>query len=97
LLRDEPERRAKDGLAAALSVIADDEHIDDLLALVRDRQYGPSRAFFLEKIARSRDPRAQAVFSECASDPEMAQVHDDILARRSRNARRRQKRRGDQS
>jgi hypothetical protein len=95
--RDEHELRAKDGLAAALSVIADDEHIDDLLALVRDRQYGSSRAYFLEKIAKSRDPRAQAVFSECANDPELVQFYNDIMARRSRNARRRQKRRDDQS
>lgn len=81
LYRDEDERDAKDGLAVAISVVADDKVIDEVLALVRDARHGPSRILLLRALERSRDPRAGAALMELGTDPELNREIQVILRR----------------
>jgi len=63
--------RAKDGLAVAISAVADEDLIDDVIALVRDERQGPSRVLLLDALDRSKDRRAHEVLREMASDPDL--------------------------
>lgn len=81
LYRDEGEKDAKDGLAVAISVVADDEVIDEVLALVRDVRHGPSRVLLLSALERSEDPRARAALMELGTDPELKKEIQVILRR----------------
>ena len=81
LYRDEGERDVKDGLAVAISVVADDEVLDEVLALVRDERHGPSRILLLGALERSEDPRARAALMELGTDPEMKKEVQAILRR----------------
>jgi hypothetical protein len=47
---------AKDGLAAAIAAVADDEVIDQVIGLARDATHGDSRLLLLRALARSKDP-----------------------------------------
>ena len=60
MFQEEPAERAKDGLAVAISASADDDVIDDVIALARDRRNGPSRLLLLRALERSTVPRARA-------------------------------------
>jgi len=84
LYRDEEERDAKDGLAVAISAIADDEVIDDVLELVRDEQYGPSRILLLSALERSSEPRARAALVSLGNDPQLREEIQVILRRLKR-------------
>jgi hypothetical protein len=81
LYRDEGERDAKDGLAVAISVVADDEVIDEVLALVRDERHGPSRILLLGALERSEDPRARAALMELGTDAELKKEIQIVLRR----------------
>jgi hypothetical protein len=61
--------RTQQGLAVALSNIADDEVMDDLIALGREPQLGASRALLLDALRRSRLARARTALMEFANDP----------------------------
>lgn len=77
LYLSEPESRTKQGLAVALSNMADDQMLDHIVALARDPSHGDSRVLLLEGISRSRLPQAQAALAELRSDP---LLRDEILA-----------------
>ncbi|MBK8010186.1 MAG: hypothetical protein IPK13_02490 [Deltaproteobacteria bacterium] len=81
LYRNEGERDAKDGLAVAISVVADDEVIDEMLGLVRDERHGPSRILLLSALGRSEDPRTRAALMELGTDPELKKEIQVILRR----------------
>ena len=66
-----PTTRAKQGLAAAIAVAADDEVIADVIELIRDVDQGPSRGLLLRALKRSRDPAADQTISDLASDPDL--------------------------
>lgn len=78
---NEQEVRAKDGLAVAISAIANDEVISDLIALVRDTQQGPSRLLLLRALERSSDPKAYVTLVELATDPDLSKEVQVILRR----------------
>jgi len=83
LYRDERETRAKDGLAVAIAAATDDEHIDDVIALVQDTRHGSSRLLLLMALERSRDPRARAALLGLDADPELAKEAKRVLHRPS--------------
>lgn len=72
LFREERDRRAKDGLAVAISEAADDTVIDDVIDLARDTEQGSSRVLLLRALERSVDPRAKVTLTELAKDPDLS-------------------------
>jgi len=87
LYREEKNERVKDGLAAAVAAAADQEVIGDVIALARDRQYGPSRLLLLDALERSKDPRAHAALRELKDDPDLVKEIRVILRRLERRKR----------
>jgi hypothetical protein len=81
LYRREPENRAKDGLAVALSNIADDEVMTELISLARDARYGGSRILLLDALRRSRLPQARRALMKCGKDPVLQKEVQRILSR----------------
>jgi len=62
---------AKSGLAAALSAIATDGVIEELVTLVKDRTNGSSRLLLLNGLRKSKSSIAKTAIDELASDPEL--------------------------
>lgn len=91
LYKAEPEGRAKDGLAVAIGVTADDDMIDQVIALARDRRNGPSRLLLLRALEKSKDPRARAALMELGTDPDLQKEIPVILRRLARRRSRRNK------
>lgn len=81
LYRNEDTKDAKEGLAVAISAVADDDVIDEVIALVRDTRHGQSRLLLLSAFERSADPRARAALMELCSDPDMKKEIQVILRR----------------
>ena len=84
LYREEHEVRSKDGLAVAIAAASNDELIDDVIALAKDKAQGPSRVLLLGALARSAEPRARAALSDLASDPDLTEEIQIILRRLKR-------------
>ena len=84
LYRTEEGRRTKDGLAVAIANIADDETIDELIALARDPQNGDSRVLLLFALERSRLPHARQALIELGRDPVLEKEARIILRRLKR-------------
>jgi len=83
LYRDEPAGNdAKDGLAAALAAVSDDDVVDELVSLARDPAHGESRILLLLGLKRSRAPRARAALEEFAGDPVLGQEARALLSGR---------------
>jgi HEAT repeat protein len=87
---DEQEARAKSGLAVTVAATADNETIEELIALARDSRHGSSRVLLLRALDRSSDPRARAALVGLATDPELKLEVEFLLRRpvkprRSRN------------
>jgi hypothetical protein len=78
----EQEPRVKDGLAVALAAIADDQLIDAVIELARERRQGPSRLLLLSALDRSSEPRARAALMELGTDAELKKEIQFILRRR---------------
>ena len=76
---------AKDGLAVALSVIATEAVMDELIALAKDRSQGSSRIFFVKPLMRSKSEAAKRAIEELSSDP---QLEKEIAIRLKNRARR---------
>jgi hypothetical protein len=87
LYREERQRRTKDGLAVAISGIATDDVIGDVIALARNRKHGTSRGLLLSALERSKDPRARQALMELGTDPELQKEIQLILRRRKRAGR----------
>lgn len=81
LYRQETVRRTKDGLAVAISNIADDETLDDVIALARDATHGESRVLLLHTLERSRLPKARKALMELGGDPMLKKEVQRILNR----------------
>jgi hypothetical protein len=59
-------------LHLAIAAAADVSVLDDLVGLVIDRRrHGPHRSFFIDALARIRDPRARAALHEMKNDPDL--------------------------
>lgn len=82
LYREEGESDAKLGLAAAISVAADNEVMDDVIDLLREKRHGSSRILLLRALDRSKSPGSHAALEELRSDPELAKEINAILRKR---------------
>ena len=49
--------QAKFGIGCAFAACADDDVIDDVIALVQEPRHGENRAVFLKKLAESSSPK----------------------------------------
>jgi len=87
LYREENGRRTKDGLAVAISGIATDEVIEDVIALARDKRNGPSRVLLLYALERSKNPRALQALMELGTDPQLQKEVQNIFKRKKRSRR----------
>lgn len=84
---EEREIRVKDGLAAAVAAVADSEVLDDVVALARDTENGPSRVLLLSALGRSKESRAREALLGLESDPELTAEVQVILRRLARRKR----------
>ncbi len=91
LFREETEKRAKDGLAVAISAAADDEVIAEVISLARETQHGSSRVLLLRALERSTAPQARAALLDLGADPGLAKEVQAIFKRLSRKAKRKRK------
>ncbi len=83
LYREEPvDTNAKDGLAVALSAIADRKLIDELIGLARDEKMGDSRILMFEELKRSRASQARAALEDLCDDPRIGGAARRRLGRR---------------
>ncbi len=81
---DEPEDRARSGLAAAIAANADDEVIGDVIALARDVRQGSSRMLLVSALETSADPRARVALTDLGTDPHLTKEIKVILGRLKR-------------
>jgi len=63
---------SKQTIGRAIAAASDDEVLDDLIALVRDKKHGANRIALLDPLVRSSDPRAHSVLLELREDPELS-------------------------
>jgi hypothetical protein len=83
---DLPRGNLKDGLATALSVIADRTVFDEVVSLLNDRSLGITRSAFVSYLAQSRDPRRWQILEELKNEPELKEeVTRRLQARDKRN------------
>jgi hypothetical protein len=87
LYEKEQGRRAKSGLAVALSHVAGDVELRELIELAKRRENGESRILLLDALERSRLPQAQKALMELGADQELAKEVQAILARRRKKKR----------
>ena len=92
LYRDEPDHDVKDGLAAAIAGVANDDLIGEVIDLARDTSLGAGRLLLLSALERSKDPRARAALQDLATDPDLTLEIQDIFKRFARKQARRAKR-----
>lgn len=84
LYREEQENRAKDGLAVAIAAAADDDLVEDVIALARDARHGSSRLLLLSALERSASSRVRDVLMDLRTDPELRKEIRVILHRLKR-------------
>jgi hypothetical protein len=84
LYREEKGQLAKEGLAVAISSIATDDVMDDLIALAREPDNGPSRVLLLSALEGSHDQKATRALMDLGSDPELKKQVQIIFNRRRR-------------
>jgi hypothetical protein len=88
LYRKEPENKAKQGLAVAISGVAQPEHAEAVLGLIRDARFGESRILLLTFLDRAKDLDTRALLMEFGGDPVLAiEVQEMIERRRARERR----------
>jgi hypothetical protein len=81
--RGETRRRAKGGLAVALSAALTEEHLVEYLNLIRDPSLGPSRALLLYPVTRLKEDWVNEFLTSLLTDTELkVQVADDIKWRK---------------
>jgi predicted nucleic acid-binding protein len=70
---------AQQGLALAIAYTANDDLIDEVIELARNREYGLSRGLLLLALQRSQLPKARAALEELASDPVIGKGAQNLL------------------
>jgi hypothetical protein len=75
---------AKDGLAVAISAVAEsiDDLLDEVIALARDATHGESRVLLLNALQRSPLPKARKALMELGGDPMLQKEVQRIMRRR---------------
>jgi hypothetical protein len=76
-------------LHLAIAAAADVSVIDELIGLVVDRRrHGPHRSFFIDALARLRDPRARAALDELKNDPDLVDAFKRLAKKQGDRKRR---------
>lgn len=75
----------RDGLAAAMSISARSKHLNQMMALVEDPQFGKDRVYFLRPINRLGRDRGKAFIAQYANDPILGREASAILRGWSHN------------
>jgi hypothetical protein len=75
----------RDGLAAALSAAAGSKHLEQMMALVEDPQFGRHRIYFLRPINRLGQARGKAFVAHYVDDPVLGREASAIIRGWSRN------------
>ncbi|MDR6290869.1 hypothetical protein E9232_003395 [Inquilinus ginsengisoli] len=71
----------REGLASAISELAGDEDIDQIIRLITDESHGEVRLYFVVPLMRSKLDKARVLVDHLSSDPTFAK---EIKARRRR-------------
>ncbi len=69
---DSEEHGLKWAIANALSVVADDTVLDDMVRLARDKRHGRAREMLTDALGNMKSPQAQDVLIELLSDEQVA-------------------------
>lgn len=72
----------REGVAVALSVCATEQHVDDVVSLLHERELGASRIHLLDAFRRAGGARGREVLEGLRSDPELGQQASRLLERR---------------
>ena len=81
----------KEGLAVALSIIADASRLDEVLELLFDDSHGPTRGHLIRAISKSRSDKARVAIEELAKIPDLERLCTAIIKRRAKAKARRNK------
>src|SRR5262245_35711616 len=84
LYKSETDSQPKDGLAVAIASVADEDALDDVIALVRDQRLGESRLLLLSVLEETLALRGRAVLEEMQEDPDLRKEIRVILRRLDR-------------
>ncbi|NJK31675.1 MAG: hypothetical protein HC927_04240 [Deltaproteobacteria bacterium] len=87
LYREAQEKRPKDALAVALARAADDDVLDEVIALAKDPRHGSSRILLLHALECSASSLARAALADLADDPDLKKEVGLILKRIGRKKR----------
>jgi hypothetical protein len=68
-------------LGLALAAAANDDVIDDVIRLLRDRRHGGNRDALVSALAKSSDPAARRTLMEFGADPDLASEVQNALKR----------------
>jgi hypothetical protein len=82
-LKAENDSEVKSGLACAINVLGAKDHIDEVIALIRDSRHGTSRMLLVEALRRSKNLRAKETLDDLIDDPEIG-VEIQRIKRKSR-------------
>ena len=81
LFRESTARQIKDALAVAISNIADDDVLDELVELASDPEHGESRILLLDALGRLSRSDTRNVLMALGADPELRKEVQRILRR----------------
>ena len=70
--KDETGLGAKQAIGRALGAAADDDVLDDIILLLRDKRHGANRIALLDALVRSSSTRACSLLIELQDDPELS-------------------------
>lgn len=76
--------RTKEGLAIALSVAVNDSLMPELVDLLKNRDFGETRVFFLQPLCKSKYVGIDAILNDLKNDPELKKEIAFILKMRKR-------------
>jgi hypothetical protein len=85
--------RSKQGLAAALSAIANESVINEVVDIMLDRRNGESRGLLLVNLLNSPSAAAKDALRQISDDPDLTGVLEQYRKQAERNLRQREKRR----
>ena len=81
LFRAEPPGQFRQGLAVAIAESADDDVLEEVIDLLRDKNFGTNRILLLPVLERSRKPEVLDILSGLKEDPDLEHEVQKTLRR----------------
>jgi len=78
---DLPQGNLREGMAVALMAISRKEDVSRLETLIRNREFGQSRGFFIDALLKVAKPEALCIFRDLRDDPDLGDEIRRILER----------------